>query len=203
MRIYYDTEFLEDGATIALISIGMVAEDGRRLYAVNAEAPWERIKQRDWLVRHVLPSLPLVNRAALDRYLAHPAGRDSPVPPLDALAIDRTAGEVKPHAEIAIAVRDFIAATPDVELWAWYGAFDHVVLSWLWGPMAAHPEGVPMWTNDLRQEARRLGDPEMPVQAEGVHNALADAEHNRVMGAFLAGLAAAEDQAAGAGAVNA
>ena len=34
MRIFYDTEFLEDGKTIDLISIGMVAEDGREYYAV-------------------------------------------------------------------------------------------------------------------------------------------------------------------------
>lgn len=35
MRIYYDCEFLEDGNTIDLISMGMVAEDGRELYAVG------------------------------------------------------------------------------------------------------------------------------------------------------------------------
>ena len=37
MRIFYDTEFLDDGKTIDLISIGMVAEDGRELYAVSSE----------------------------------------------------------------------------------------------------------------------------------------------------------------------
>jgi hypothetical protein len=29
MKYYYDTEFIEDGRTIDLISIGIVAEDGR------------------------------------------------------------------------------------------------------------------------------------------------------------------------------
>lgn len=29
MRYFYDTEFIEDGHTIELISIGVVAEDGR------------------------------------------------------------------------------------------------------------------------------------------------------------------------------
>src|SRR4051812_11038169 len=34
MKYFYDTEFLEDGQTIELISIGIVAEDGREYYAV-------------------------------------------------------------------------------------------------------------------------------------------------------------------------
>lgn len=35
MRYFFDTEFYEDGKTIDLVSIGIVAEDGRELYAVN------------------------------------------------------------------------------------------------------------------------------------------------------------------------
>ena len=31
MRYFYDTEFIEDGTTIELVSIGVVAEDGREL----------------------------------------------------------------------------------------------------------------------------------------------------------------------------
>lgn len=35
MRYFYDTEFIDDGRTIELISIGMVSEDGREYYAVS------------------------------------------------------------------------------------------------------------------------------------------------------------------------
>lgn len=35
MRYFYDTEFIEDGHTIDLISIGVVAEDGRSYYAIS------------------------------------------------------------------------------------------------------------------------------------------------------------------------
>ena len=35
MKYFYDTEFIEDGSTIELISIGVVAEDGREYYAVS------------------------------------------------------------------------------------------------------------------------------------------------------------------------
>lgn len=69
MKIYYDTEFIEDGATIDLISIGMVAEDGREYYAVSSDAGWEKIKASDWLVRNVVPSLPVTARKSLDTYL--------------------------------------------------------------------------------------------------------------------------------------
>ena len=44
MTIYcYDTEFLDDGNTIELISIGIVCEDGREYYAVNADCNFGRV----------------------------------------------------------------------------------------------------------------------------------------------------------------
>jgi hypothetical protein len=42
--IDYDLEFLEDGRTIELISIGMVCDDGREYYAVNRDMPVRRIR---------------------------------------------------------------------------------------------------------------------------------------------------------------
>ena len=38
MRICFDTEFIEDGRTIDLLSIGLVREDGATYYAEPAEA---------------------------------------------------------------------------------------------------------------------------------------------------------------------
>lgn len=187
-KIYYDCEFLEDGSTIELISIGMVAEDGREYYAVNSDAPWDRIREHDWLVRNVVPSLPLRSRPGLDKYLAHPPSLH-PKPPFD-VQIDTRDVRVKPHWVIANEVRDFILSTPDVELWAWYGAYDHVALCQLFGRMIDLPKGVPMFTCDLKQECARLGDPRVPEQASGAHNALADARHNKVIAEFLASVEA-------------
>jgi hypothetical protein len=184
MKIYYDTEFLEDGRTIDLISIGIITDNGREYYAVNSDAYWDRIKKSDWLVRNVLPSLPITGRRALDIYLDHPR-TSTPKPPLDLVGIDVTNSQVRPHQVIANEVRDFILAEPDPELWAWYAAYDHVALCQLWGPMISLPKGIPMWTNDLQQEVRRLGNPELPDQAGGEHNALIDARHNRLIGHLL------------------
>ncbi|SFJ68488.1 3'-5' exoribonuclease [Methylobacterium brachiatum] len=56
MKIWFDTEFLEDGKTIKLISIGMVREDGERLYMEAPEA--EYLAGSDpWLKANVLPNL--------------------------------------------------------------------------------------------------------------------------------------------------
>lgn len=55
MRIFLDTEFIEDGRTIELISIGMVREDGAELYCENAEA--DLSKASPWVQENVLPHL--------------------------------------------------------------------------------------------------------------------------------------------------
>lgn len=185
-RIFYDTEFLEDGHTIDLISIGMVAEDGREYYAVSSNANWDLIKKSDWLVRNVVPSLPITGRVSLDAYLKnHP--NSHPRPPLAMVGPDPSDTRVRPRQVIANEVRDFIQATPDPELWAWYAAYDHVALCQLWGPMIALPKGVPMFTCDLKQECVRLGNPQVPAQESGEHNALEDARHNQVIARFLDG----------------
>jgi hypothetical protein len=45
MRIFYDCEFIEDGRTIDLISIGLIAEAGDEYYAVKAETPRTRARR--------------------------------------------------------------------------------------------------------------------------------------------------------------
>lgn len=55
MRFWFDTEFIEDGRTIDLISIGVVAEDGRTYYAENDECDLSRAS--DWVKLNVLPHL--------------------------------------------------------------------------------------------------------------------------------------------------
>jgi hypothetical protein len=188
--IYYDTEFIEDGSTIDLISLGLVADDGREYYAVNSEAPWDRIKEHDWLVRNVLPSLPITGRNSLDGYLKNPSNH-FPRPPISMVAVDLTESSVKPRQVIANEVRDFILAAPDPQLWAWYGAYDHVVLCQLWGRMIDLPKGIPMWTNDVKQEAVRHGNPRLPsMPGASEHNALSDAREVGYRHRLLLGMVA-------------
>lgn len=164
MRVFYDTEFLEDGKTIELISIGMVAEDGRELYLVNRDAPWKRIKKDAWLTANVLVSLPQPH----GDWRNHMPKR---------WPIDFNHPAVQSRETIAAAVRDFLRATPEVELWADYAAYDHVALCQLFGRMVDLPKGVPMFTHDFQHELHRLAGAGLPKQTTGLHNALADARH--------------------------
>lgn len=61
MKYFYDTEFYDDGHTVELISIGIVAEDGREYYAVNLNADWDAIKKNYWLMLNVIAQLPPVS----------------------------------------------------------------------------------------------------------------------------------------------
>jgi hypothetical protein len=159
-RIFYDCEFIEDGHTIDLISIGMVDDQGGEFYAVNAEMPLERISKHDWLMDNVVPTLPVVNADARG-----------------IMDLNRRSTLVRPKWVIRNEVREFIAPTGDshdLELWAYYGAYDHVVLCQLWGTGMDLPAGVPMFTHELMQLWTQAGRPDKPMRSDE-HNALADA----------------------------
>ena len=57
MKYWLDTEFMESGSLfpITLLSIGIVAEDGRELYAINKEADYTLAN--DWVKQNVIPHL--------------------------------------------------------------------------------------------------------------------------------------------------
>ncbi|MEH3129406.1 MAG: 3'-5' exoribonuclease [Mycolicibacterium neoaurum] len=190
MTVYcYDTEFLEDGHTIELISIGIVCADGREYYAVNADMPVDRILRNKWLVNNVWRHLPVrglkTGLVGSGDNIRNEVTQDG--------CLDRGSIRVKPKWVIANEVRDFMLAGVDTsipvgasmyhpELWAYFGAYDHVALAQLWGSMMQLPKGMPMYTHDLKQEMDRLGIPESAVpQPENAHNALADAQWNMAM----------------------
>lgn len=55
MRYFFDTEFIEDGKTIDLMSIGIVAEDGREYYAESSEC--DLSKADEWVKKNVVAHL--------------------------------------------------------------------------------------------------------------------------------------------------
>jgi 3' exoribonuclease, RNase T-like len=149
VRYFYDTEFIDNGRIIDLISIGVAAEDGREYYAVSSEFD-ERAAGR-WVRANVLPKLP---------------------PPASSLWRSRR--------QIRLDLEDFFGIDGDepIELWAWVGAYDHVVLCQLWGPMTALPPAMPRFTRELRQYWEERGCPRMPPRPRDSHDALVDAQHN-------------------------
>lgn len=153
MKYFYDTEFYEDGERIHLISIGVVAEDGHKYYAESSTFVWENfVPQGHWLWDNVKPHL------LGEEVLKHPK-------------------------RIAQEVRQFITQDGtefNNELWGYYSAYDHVVLAQLFGRMVDMPDGVPWFTQDIRQLKEMLKNEgweyEFPKQTSTEHHALEDAK---------------------------
>jgi hypothetical protein len=167
MEIYYDTEFKERGygQPITLVSIGMIAEDGRTLYRVNKNClAIDAVVTHDWLRPNVGRHLPI--EIDEGKHLAW--WWDEKHAEYEAVA------QIE---QIRADVEAFIRATPEPSLWAWYAAYDHVMYAQLFGRMIDLPQGFPMHTNDLKQEADRLGNPRMPAMQppDTEHHALHDA----------------------------
>lgn len=76
MKIYFDTEFIEDGRTIDLLSIGLVRADGETYYAEPAET--DRGRASDWVRENVLPHLtgPIKPRAEIAADIVAFVGND-------------------------------------------------------------------------------------------------------------------------------
>lgn len=56
MRYFLDTEFIDTGTEVDLVSIGLVCEDGREYYAISTE--FDAARASEWVVKHVLAQLP-------------------------------------------------------------------------------------------------------------------------------------------------
>lgn len=174
MKIFYDCEFLEDGTTIEPISWGGVRDDGAELYVIMAAAETvTRALHNPWLRENVIRHLP-IRRTRMDDVTAWQPNEADP----DYRHWTTLQGAASKIAE-------FVLGAPEPELWAWYGAYDHVMTAQLFGTMMDLPEGFPMFTNDLKQlvdhKARRVpriaNIPSMPGRTE--HNALHDAREVR------------------------
>jgi hypothetical protein len=68
MRFWFDTEFIEDGRTIDLISIGIVSEDNRSYYAEIVDCDLSRASE--WVRNNVLPRLGLTASPPVTRKVA-------------------------------------------------------------------------------------------------------------------------------------
>lgn len=158
MRYWLDTEFLEDGKTIDLISIGIVADDGREFYAQQVQPLDFGNRLTPWLRENVLPHL------TTDRWLTRDEIRAG------VLAFCDPERYGKP------------------EFWGYYADYDWVVLCQLFGRMIDLPKGWPMYCRDIKQWCDELGNPKLPAQDEDEHHALADAHWNQHAWRFLSQL---------------
>jgi hypothetical protein len=178
MRYYIDTEFLEDGKTIDLISIGVVSEDNRSFYAISSEFDQDRVKADPWMMANVWPSIEQ----------------------------DVAEGNVLSRSQIASGLLEFCdskhhsralyieGALPshsplNAEFWGFNCAYDWVAVRQLYGRMVDGPRSLPNHCNDIKQYRNFLGARELPrIAPADKHNALADAYEVRGMFEFCRGL---------------
>lgn len=149
-RYFIDTEFIEDGKTIDLISIGIVCSDGREYYAVNQDAQLHRANY--WVRENVLPHLPSYDHKAWrSRDLIRANVRD-------------------------FVLNEFVDMP---EFWGYCADYDWVAICQLFGTMTCLPDTFPKFCMDLKQLSVMLGSPPHPPEPKNAHNALADARWNR------------------------
>lgn len=197
MKYFLDTEFIEGFHKplfgkrrhfIDLVSIGIVAEDGREYYAISNE--FNPNDADEWVKENVLEK---INQQALN----HPESINV-----------FSAAYVKPNKEIAQEIIEFIGSdTP--EFYGYYADYDWVLFCSLFGTMMQLPKGFPMYCRDLKQTVDEwatkhaasiaaISDkgafdlalqelkqhPDYPKQTNE-HNALADAKWNFELYKFI------------------
>ncbi len=171
MKFFYDTEFIENGSTIDLISIGMVCDDGREFYMQNLDCQFDNASE--WVQANVFSSLLDFDHENLQA--------------LDPARWQYDKYVWNSHDRIGNALLGFVEGgnNSKPEFWGYYADYDHVALCQLFGTMMDLPKGFPMYTRDLKQWCDQLGNPKLPEQGKGEHHALADAKWNRSVYDFL------------------
>lgn len=186
MSIYFlDTEFLEGTQkrffgktkpTIDLISIGMVAEDGREYYAIskdfNLKEAWNRYdivtEQVYGDQRNIFPEGIKKKVYWIRENVLKPIFDDFLSPIQDSIDNNYRKFTInnfkfllnkygKSNKEIANEIIDFTFKDSaeilknGIKFYTYYGNYDWVVFCWLFGRMIDLPKGFPMYSKDLKQ----------------------------------------------------
>jgi 3' exoribonuclease, RNase T-like len=192
MKYYIDSEFADDGSTIDLVSIGIVAEDGRELYLQSTE--FDHRKASTWVKENVLTHLVMCPWAEPSKKGIPGLYRtDKAYHKKYGQCVDQQRGYIhncpwRTRMQLAREIKTFIDVEDGKpELIGWCSAYDWVALCQLYGPMMDLPDGWPHYIRDLQHvlDDRGISDDELPPQEEGLHNALADAQHIKKLWGYI------------------
>lgn len=151
MKYFLDTEFLDDGKAIGLISLGLVCEDGAAFYEENTD--FKLSDGTDWLVRNVYPHLANAKWVA-GKYIWVASN-----------------GITRIRAKL----NDFLIGDDNIEIYGWYSAYDWVAFCQVYGRMLDLPDNFPSFCYDVQQMSASLGNPKIPKPTGIQHHALSDA----------------------------
>lgn len=181
MRYFIDTEFLEDGKTIDLLSIGIAAEDGREYYAQSIHANLSRAN--DWVARNVLPHLLHFDLGQRRRSCKDAFGEAvSRAVPHSAMCDDHGFPTKPPcpwrgRGDMAFDLRAFCDPKQhgQPEFWGYFSAYDWVAICQLFGDMGSLPDGWPMYCHDYRAYLDEHDRHHIRQPDDAAHYALSDA----------------------------
>lgn len=220
MKYFLDTEFIESFYQpkilgipfgkkrhfIDLISIGIVAEDGREYYAISNEFNSNDADQ--WVKDNVL--YPLIydsgiraikngNKEMYDILIIKDSNVES-VKQLQKIIgksnfqiSEEIISFIYPNASYDDGLNISDPKEESPEFYAYYGDYDWVLFCSLFGRMIDLPKGFPKYCKDLQQtfdekkisiKGRMKDQPGFPIN-EGLHNALDDAKWNFKLFKFL------------------
>lgn len=185
-RYYIDTEFVDDGKTIDLISIGIVASDGRTYYTQSVA--FDTHKASDWVQDNVFPTLLIhdVPIAKSPRPYHQRLLNNTMQNHRDGQCEDDENGKYedcpwRTREQIKQDIIDFLS--PDKygkpEFIGWITSYDMVAFCQIFGTMMDLPDGYPHYIKDLQFVLDKYGisDEDLPEdERKGqAHNALSDA----------------------------
>jgi hypothetical protein len=156
MRVFFDSEFVDDGVTIDLISLAAVREDGATFYAVSTEYDRKKAQDHPFVGKYVLPS------------------------------VDKAVSEVRAklwtRQQIRLSFQHFSECrlypgdkAQEPEFWADYGSYDWVALCQLFGTMLDLPDKWPRFVRDVQQFRKSVGMEKFNITKDRGHDALLDA----------------------------
>jgi len=178
-KYFLDTEFIENGETIDLISLGLVREDGKGLYLQNSECNF--LAASDWVWRNVFPHLIHFDMRGKRSCFAQDLVSDSGLSHRTLTGCRDSTPENICFWATPREIRDSVLEFCNVEkhgkpeFWGYFSSYDWVVFCQLFGPMIALPKGFPMYCRDIKQCADQLGDVRIPKPEVEIHHALTDA----------------------------
>lgn len=175
MKYFFDTEFLEGPQktffgktkpTIDLISIGIVAEDGREYYAVSKDFNLKQAWKDNWIQENVL--LPIYKEwvhgdmrnhfqfsYSTMKWLLKSIGKSNNQISFEIIMFtldhrhEGLNGWLGFTGDYVEALKKNSIEKP--QFYAYYADYDWVVFCWLFGRMIDLPKGFPMYCRDLKQ----------------------------------------------------
>jgi len=173
MNYFIDTEFIEDGIILDLLSIGIISEDGKEMYLLNSGA---RIMRADsWVKNNVLKYLPgitITDKGDIQCDEKYP---------------NPMFGWVSIHG-IMLQIIELVNGDNKPVFWADYGAYDWVAFARCFGRLIDLPKEFPMYVKDFQMLLDICGNPNLPQLRNKnniEHKAIDDARHLKMQFEYI------------------